>query len=310
MMTSTPLSRSLARAAARLDSLDSPLRERTARARVAARPELVQIDIGDAVVRCRIEGAGPTLVFCVDPPVVVEQYDRLVHALSNDFRVIVFEPPGFGFSVARPGFDPSFAGMTHATARLLRALGHAPYTLVFPCVSAFTALDVAHRYPGLVERLVLTQAPSWDEELKWKARRDPKGLLATPVVGQMAMRLLARRRAPAWFDAAVGDRARTPELKATTDRALRHGAQFGLATAFQSYLVPGVAPPPATRPTLVVWGEADRSHARTDRSSSRSLADDLTVVTAPEVGHFPELERPEWFAGLLRSFVGQRRSAA
>jgi pimeloyl-ACP methyl ester carboxylesterase len=308
MTTPTALSRSLARAAARLDSLDFQLQERRARARSSGLSHVVHIDVGDALVRCRIEGKGPTIVFCVDPPVVIEQYDRLVRALSSDFRVVVFEPPGFGFSVARPSFDPSFEGTTRAVARFLRALGHGPYTLAFPCVTAFAALDVASRYPGLVERLVLMQAPSWEEELRWKERRDPKGVLGTPVVGQVAMRLLKRRRAPAWFDAAVGDRARTGELKRTTDDALRHGAQFGLATAFQSYLVPGAAPPASTRPTLVVWGEADRSHAKTDRESSRALGRDVTIVTAAELGHFPELERPEWFAGVLRAFV--QRSAA
>lgn len=269
------------------------------------RPDIRFLHLPQASIRYRVAGQGPrTIVFCADPPVVLELYDELIRALADDFRVVVFEPPAFGLSLPRVGLDFSLPATADLVEALLKTLGPGPSILAFPCVPAYTALLLAARRPEQVEALVLMQAPSWHEELAWKRRRDPKNILGRPWLGQLLLRLLRRKRASAWYRLALGNRALLPRFVDETDQAFGHGACFSLASAFQRFLVdaePGFGP--IRQPALVIWGGADRSHAGTDCQSIRQHLPHAQIEAWPDVGHFPELEAPARFAEALRRFL-------
>jgi pimeloyl-ACP methyl ester carboxylesterase len=258
------------------------------------------VDLPSCAVRYRAHGEGArTFVFAADPPIVLEHYDALVDALSARARIIVLELPGFGFSPARRSFDFSFDGVVAALGNILDVLDVRGATLCFPCVSAYAAAALALARPECVRSLVAAQAPSFEAALAWKRRRDPKGLLARPIAGQLAMHALKRRRAPAWMSLAVGDPRQLPAMTALAEASLRRGARWSLASAFQRFLIDGAAPGPVPQPILAVWGTRDGSHRMTDRSSSRRLGADVTLVEWDDVGHFPELESPRRFADLV-----------
>ncbi len=269
------------------------------------RPDIHYLHLPQASIRYRCAGDGPrTLVLCADPPVVLELYDELIAALANKYRVIVFEPPAFGLSLPQTGLDFSLAATAGVIGDFLKALNAGPYVLAFPCVPAYTALVLAAEQPQLVEAVVLMQAPSWHEELRWKQRRDPQNILGRPWLGQLLLRLLRRRRASAWYRLALGRRELLPRFAAETDLAFAHGACFSLASAFQQFLTdrdPGIGT--ITQPALVIWGTADRSHAGTDRESIRRHLPQAQILEWPEAGHFPELEAPERFAEALTLFL-------
>jgi pimeloyl-ACP methyl ester carboxylesterase len=252
-----------------------------------------------------MSGSGPrTLVLAADPPVVVEQYDKLIELLKNAFRVVVFEVPGFGFSMPLAPFRFDFTKLNDVIAKFLRQLDFGPHILAFPCVAAYGAIDIAARFPELVSHVVLIQAPSWMEEIRWKHGRDKTGLLSRPVVGQLALQVLKRRRAPLWFDAAVGNRGMLADFVATTDHAFSGGASFCLASAFQRYLTDTPPPlPPVRQPSLIIWGGADRSHRHTDKTSSKLYCPEAEEVLLAHAGHFPELEQPELFAEKVKQWI-------
>lgn len=264
-----------------------------------SRPGYGTVDVDAAVIRYREHGSGSRVyVFAADPPIVLEHYDRLLAALSPHGRTIVLELPGFGFSPVRPGFDFSFERVTGVMERALSELGVADATLCFPCGSAYLGLALAAKKRSLVRNLILAQAPSFGEILAWKRGRDPKGVLGRPFIGQCAMRVLKKSRAPRWFAVSVGKRSELGWLQSIAEAKLAEGARWSLASAFQALLVEGNAPPPAPCPILALWGRQDRSHAATNRESSRELGADVRLVEWSDVGHFPELEEPERFARL------------
>jgi pimeloyl-ACP methyl ester carboxylesterase len=264
------------------------------------------VPLASCVVRYRSHGRGArTVVLAADPPIVLEHYDVLVRAMGEGVRVVGLELPAFGFSWARRGFEFSLAGAVTAVSSFLDAIRVQDATLCFPCVSGFVALGVAAARPDLVRDLVLCQTPSYDGALAWKRSRDPRGILARPVVGQLAMHALKRKRAPAWLSLAVGDRSQTPWIQHIAEDKLRQGSRWSLASAFQQFLVEGAAPPRAVCPVTAVWGTRDGSHAATDRRGSLELGRDVRLLEWDDVGHFADLEAPERFAALLRGEAGR-----
>jgi pimeloyl-ACP methyl ester carboxylesterase len=259
----------------------------------------------EALIRYRMVGHGPrTLVLATDAPVVIEQYDELLQQLESDFRVIVFEVPGFGYSMPNFGFSFEFARLNNLVAKFLRHLDMGPYLLAFPCVSAYGAVEIARHFPELVDGVVLIQAPSWSEQLKWKHARDTRGLLSTPIIGQIGLQWLKRKHAPQWLRTAIARRDRLASFVETTDTAFSQGACFCLASAFQNYLT-DTAPSlvPITQPSLIIWGDADKSHRHTDKLSSKLYCPQARDVHFHQAGHFPELEEPALFADALKEWV-------
>ena len=291
-----------------LDTLVTPWR----RARVTRGPgsrtraDLRFMHLPRASIRYRLAGTGPrTIVFCADPPVTLELYDELIAELAPDFRVVVFEMPAFGLSLPSLGLGFELDSMATVIGAFLQQLALGPYLLAFPCVPAYSALWLAGRHPELVSGLVLMQAPDWPQELAWKHGRDPKGILARPYIGQLLLRLLRRQRAGLWYRLALGRQDLLEHFTDTTQCAFDHGAGFSLASAFQRHLN---GPEPAfgsiTQPALVIWGEADRSHQHTDRTSIRRYLPQARLISFAEAGHFPELEAPQRFAAEVRAQFG------
>ena len=151
---------------------------------------------------------------------------------------------------------------------------------------------------------MVISAPSWSEELKWKKRRDPKGLIGTPFLGQMIFPRMMKPRAPMWYDLSMADTPHVQHFCTCTAAAFEHGATFALPTMFQNYLVGEQQPfEIPDQPAIAIWGTQDESHADTDKSSSKTLAKSVQLVTLDHVGHFPELEDVPGFAALVDEFV-------
>jgi len=277
---------------------------RTRRAHGSRLSEQKTTDVGTARIRYREAGEGPLVVFVCDPPVTVEAYDDVVATLAPCHRVVVAELPGFGFSAPAAGFDFRFGTVNDAVAAFLSATRRdaEPVTLVAPCAAAYTGLDVATRRPGLVDHLVVTQAPSWEQELAWRDRlaRPGRGVMMRPVLGQALVAARHPRVATSWVRYASGSAAVGEELARHAAAAARDGALFSLASFGQAWFG-GPAPVVdlgATRVTAL-WGEADRSHRRSDPDSLRALVPGVDVRRVTGAGHFVELERPDLIQEVL-----------
>jgi pimeloyl-ACP methyl ester carboxylesterase len=77
-----------------------------------------------------------------------------------------------------------------------------------------------------------------------------------------------------------------------------------LASAFQNYLT-DESPPLAvvSQPTLLIWGQSDRSHRKTNKLSTKQYAPQASEVWFELAGHFPELEEPELFVKHMREWA-------
>ena len=74
--------------------------------------------------------------------------------------------------------------------------------LIATCASAYATLLVATRHLNeVVTHLVLIQAPSFEEEIRWAHRiNKPQGLLSTPFLSQLFNWIMAKKIATSWYN--------------------------------------------------------------------------------------------------------------
>lgn len=263
------------------------------------------IELGHHFLRYRSAGRGQHhLVFAADPPITLECYDQLIQHLSPHYKVSVFELPGFGYSFPKTGFDFAFDACVEDLAALLAHWRSGPYVLAFPCASAFFALALAQRYPQWVSHVVMMQAPDWHQEQSWKRGLDPKSLLQTPALGQLLLKVTARSVAREWLSYASNTQTFTTHAQAQVAHQLQHGGCYCLASALQCSL-PAQSPSlgELLQPGMMIYGNRDRSHRKTDFTSIRHYSEHIQVQMIPDAGHFPELENPREVSVLIDRFL-------
>jgi len=100
------MSHRLAKLATRLDTLGARRRLRRFRTGWPARTsdDVRFYQSPKVQYRYRERGAGPTIVFTVDPPATLELYDDLLALFATRFRVLAVELPAMGFSAPRGSY--------------------------------------------------------------------------------------------------------------------------------------------------------------------------------------------------------------
>ena len=263
------------------------------------RTELVQYRYRE---RLGPKSDSPTIVFAADPPATVDFYDEVLDVFGRHFRVIVFELPAMGFSATNARYRFGFQETNDDIAAFLQAVAGEAAILAFSCVATLAAIDIAVRYPELVSQLVLIQGGSVEAFDRWKAARDPKAILAKPVVGQLVMKRIAPQRMPAWYHISTGRRERMPEFCACAKRTLDDGALWSLASAYQVYMDPDIVLPKPKQPVLGIWGITDGSHPNGNAELCEEAIDGA-FVRLPGLGHAPEVEAPDKVVSIVRNFL-------
>ena len=256
-------------------------------------------------IRIRDTGGGkPELVFLCDPPMMVEAYDDLIAQLEADFRVLVVEIPGFGFSKARSPKAYQFTMTVQSIEQALLKLNLKNPVFFGPCITGFVAVELVKRAKLNAAGLVLMQTPDFDGMQAWCERMDPKNRLRTAYIGQLAIKFSAKKLSRLWIDYATAKAFDTEQVNALTQEALKGGAAYPLASMYQLW-GNELADGGLDTPTLVVWGKQDRSHKDTDPRCSLEHAHAAQVIEFEDCGHFSELENPSAFVEQVRPFLTQ-----
>jgi pimeloyl-ACP methyl ester carboxylesterase len=235
----------------------------------------------------------------------IEVYGPLVEAFSKQFRVVVVELPAMGFSATLSGYRFGFNETNDDLASFIRAVCGEGSIFAFSCAASLAAIDIAHRMPELASHLCLIQAGGTEAFAIWKAARDPKGILAKPVVGQLTMKRMAPLRMPQWYGLSVGRTEQIAHFCSCAERSFTQGAMWSLASAYQLYLDQRPELPQPTQPMLSIWGSADRSHPASNAHSLERLYSGVKSVTFEHLGHTPELEEPALVLPAIKTFLEQ-----
>ncbi len=249
-------------------------------------------------------GDKPCIVMSPDGPNVIEHYDAVITLLSEHFRVICFDMPGFGFSSPSKNYAHTLGHGARAIEAVMNQRAVKSATLAFSCANGFYAIRFAQLNPSRVDRLVLSQTPSLAAMHRWTERIVPS-ILKVPLMGQILSRVFRKKMAHGWYRVALPKKTPTEPYQRISAHSLRCGGCFSLAGVVQGLLRESSDTNRLKDvPCTVIWGGNDRSHSRT---LPASLLDDVPhaqFILMDECGHFPDLENSQMFVQIVLQVAG------
>jgi 3-oxoadipate enol-lactonase len=229
-------------------------------------------------------------------------FDAIAPKLSQSFRVLVPELPGFGGSPAVPG---DFGAVADRMAAAVKdASGGKDAIVLGNGYGGFVALQMAIRHPGIASKFVLADCGAAFSEPGREAFRNmaaasrAKGLAA---VTDVAMRRLFAPDFQAAHPELMQDR-RAAFLK--TDLAVFQAACAALAALD---LRPQLSK--VKVPVLVLVGEHDEATPPPMSHELAALLPNARLQIIPGCAHVPQLQSPEVFLDMIDDFLSTKVEA-
>jgi pimeloyl-ACP methyl ester carboxylesterase len=260
----------------------------------------------------RMAGSGPVVVLIHGMINSSRHWREVAERLADSYTVIAPDLIGHGDS-ATPRGDYSLGAHAAAIRDLLAALGVRHASVVGHSLGGGVAMQFFWQFPERVDRLVLVSSGGLGP------RVSPLLRLAALPGASPALALAARPRIVAGIGALADALERRKSPKAiylnAIARALRPLQGSGARRAFLQTLrsvidARGQRVSAVDRlyllgpvPTMVVWGERDRTIPVADGRAAHEAIPHSRFETLPKAAHFPHLEDPEGLAAVLRDFL-------
>jgi 3-oxoadipate enol-lactonase len=252
--------------------------------------------LADGTVNAAQTGTGPPLFLLHSLLSDCDSFDAVAPKLSQSFRVIVPELPGFGRSLAVNG---GLAAIADRMAEAVKdgSLGEGAIVLGNG-YGGFVALQMAIRHPGIATRLILADSgaafsdPGRQAFRNMAAAASASGLAA---ITDVAMRRLFAPEFQAEHPDLMRDR-REAFLK--TDPEV-----FGAACAQLAELDLRGELAKVKVPVLVVVGEHDEATPPPMSHELAALLPDARLKIIPGCAHVPQLQSPQLFLEAISDFL-------
>jgi pimeloyl-ACP methyl ester carboxylesterase len=237
----------------------------------------------------------------------IEDYDDLVPALAQRYRVLLPDLPGKGYS-DKPVRRYTLAFYEETAAAFLDALGVARLDVVGGSLGANLALRLARRYPERFERVV-----GWAPGGAWEARPWLGRLVARAECCYPIFRAALRIQSGYWYsDRYAGREAALRDKFAHYDEVMGPGfvaMYVGMAADSISTSLFDVAPQ-IRQPVLLLVGDLDTgADVGTGIRRLERLLPDAELRVFPGAGHSLVAEVPELGAVILEFLERERQRA-
>jgi pimeloyl-ACP methyl ester carboxylesterase len=259
----------------------------------------------------RDEGTGPAILLIHGSQSTMRTWDELARRLSERYRVIRYDVPPNGLSGPVPDSVLGKLRPSDVPARLLAHLGVASATVVGVSSGGTTGIFLAAEHPRLVERLVVSCAPSDPVDMS-RLRKTPAMLEAERAHGDYMdySRTKPRGfwRTYADFYSAVPGRISDDIVQQMYDftRRVQERNVTGLTGVVADQPKAIAAAGAVRQPVLLLWGAADpllppaAAHALARRLTNASVS----ILMVPDASHYPPMEIPDRYATLLDTYIG------
>jgi pimeloyl-ACP methyl ester carboxylesterase len=281
----------------------------------AGRVQQSQIALHGQVYGYRMAGSGPLVVLLHGIAGSSATWEHVIPRLTKYHKVLAPDLLGHGESSMPPG-DYSLGAYANLLRDLIAVLGQERCTIVGHSLGGGVAMQFAYQYPERCERLVLVSSGGLGREIHplLRAASLPGAELVLPwlsVVGEHSIALLLKTAGrvglrgsadleETWRSFAALER---PEARRTFLNTIRDTIDLQgqrISAHDRLYLTAEV-------PTLIVWGEKDPLIPVGHAHRTHEIIAGSRLEVFPGVGHYPYLEDPERFAGVLLDFIRTTR---
>lgn len=258
---------------------------------------------------------GPLVILLHGFPEFWRAWERQLGPLARaGFRVVAPDLRGYNLSEKPPGVEAYRVGVLQEdVAALIRALGHRRARVVGHDWGGIVAWALALRQPGVVERLVILNAPH--PAAFRRVARKPAQWRRSWYIFLFQLPWLPERLLPRFGRWAL--RGTNPRAYSEAERQLYEEAwaQPGAATAMIHYYRAmlrfggrqkgGSAQevPPLRLPTLVLWGERDVALLPELANGLERWVPGVRVVRFPRASHWVMRDEPVRVNNLLIEFL-------
>jgi len=274
--------------------------------------EAHEVDLHGHRAIYREAGSGSTVVLIHGMINSSRHWEDVALRLAANHRVIAPDLIGHGDS-ATPRGDYSLGAHAASIRDLLATIGVERATIVGHSLGGGVAMQFFYQFPQRTERLVLISSGGLGAEVSPLLR-------GAALPGAATLLRVASNRALVGALAATGSRMRAAGrsqgiyLEAVA-RALRPLQEAGSRQAFLETLravidTQGQRVSARDRlyllgemPTLIVWGERDRTIPIDHGRDAHAVIPHSRFETLPRAAHFPPLEDPEGLATILADFL-------
>ncbi|HET7418271.1 MAG TPA: alpha/beta hydrolase [Solirubrobacterales bacterium] len=260
----------------------------------------------------RVAGSGPNIVLIHGMINSSRHWEAVAQRLARSYRVIAPDLIGHG-DAATPRGDYSLGAHAASIRDLLTTIGVERATIVGHSLGGGVAMQFFYQFPQRTERLVLISSGGLGDDVSPLLR-------GAALPGSAALLRLATRPQVVGGLAAAGAKLRargnsTGVYLQAVARALGPLQEPGSRRAFLQTLrsvidVQGQRVSARDRlyllgemPTLIVWGERDRTIPLSHGLEAQQSIPNCRFETLPRAAHFPNLEDPEGLASILDDFM-------
>lgn len=244
----------------------------------------------------RRAGAGAPLVLVHGYLGGSAQWQAELARFSDRFDVIAPDLPGYAGSAALPPPE-RIAAFAAAVVALLDELGIGRFTLMGHSMGGMIVQELAATHPDRVARLILYgTGPLGAMPNRFEPLETSRARLRSDGVAQTIRRIGAT-----WFR--QGAAAEGFEIVAALGAQATEAAALAGLDAMSHWDGRG-ALGRLTMPTLVLWGDGDRSYRWPQVETLWQGLPDAALAVVPGTAHAVHLEKPALFQALVADFVG------
>lgn len=245
---------------------------------------------------------GPPLLMLHGFGASLHSWDGWAERLSDRFRVIRIDLPGFALTGPDPSGDYSDARAVDVITALLDAIGVARADVVGNSLGGRIAWRLALAQPERVGRLVLVAPDGFAIPGRPYGQPEP-----VPAMVHLMPWIMPRSALRATLASAYADPDRPTEAELDRMHALLRapGVRQAILTRMAQHVPEDPRPllPGLVQPLLLLWGREDRVIPPRQVLEWQAALPHAEVVLLPGLGHLPQEEAPEESLHPVRAFL-------
>lgn len=270
------------------------------------------IDVNGIDVHYWDQGKGDVLILVHGFSSSVYTWRLNVDTLSEEFRVIALDLPGFGYTDKPDDFDYTLEGYADFMIEFMDTMEIDSATLAGNSMGGGVVLTTALLSPERVDTLILVDSVGYPEQEEEESAFLPFLLMGIPGAGEVLMSLNFRSvvesslKGGVYYDNSfVTDEMVDYYNNVYRTENGRKAPLWVIRNLMDSPPIGSERISTVSMPTLIIWGEEDNlipaAHAALFEND---IPDSRTVVIA-EAGHLPHEEKAEFVNGLIADFVNE-----